>query len=118
MDLMYMMMTIFNFHFMSPLELLRINSHTAIWRPLSVRAQELSACDALGIHAYGCVLPTSCIIHQLDDKRPAGDDSSSSRKEVSVAEEEAIWRRRQMDTRNFLVLSGKLASFVWSVYTQ
>lgn len=38
---------------------------------------------------YGCVLPTTSIVHQLDDKRPAGDDSCSSRKEVSVAEEEA-----------------------------
>lgn len=41
----------------------------------------------------GCVLPTIGIIHQLDDKRPAGDDSCSTRKEVSVAEEEAFWRR-------------------------
>lgn len=64
----------------------------------------------------GCVRPTIGIVHQLDDKRPAGDDSCSSRKEVSVAEEEAIWRRirthahAHRETHNFPVLSGKLAS--------
>lgn len=69
----------------------RLNSPTAIWWQFSVRAQEQSACDTVGIHTYidGCVLPTTSIIHQLDDKWPAGDDSCSSRKEVSVAEEEA-----------------------------
>lgn len=75
--------------------LLELNSHTTIWWQLSVLHQERDQHVTLRARTlYGCVLlPTSCIIHQLDDKRPAGDDSCSSRKEVSVAEEEAIWRR-------------------------
>lgn len=104
----------------------RLNSPTAIWWQFSVRAQEQSACDTVGIHTYmdGCVLPTTSIIHQLDDKWPAGDDSCSSRKEVSVAEEEANLEKdthacthTHKQTHDFPVLSGELASLVWSMYT-
>lgn len=76
--------------------LLELNSRTAIWWQLSVRGQHVT----LRARSYlnGRVRPTIGIIHQLDDKRPAGDDSCSSRKEVSVAEEEAIWRRIRTHT--------------------
>lgn len=66
------------------------NSPTAIWWQLSVRAWRTVSMWHCGYtYIYGCVLPTTFIIHQLDDQWPAGDDSCSSWKEVSVAEEEA-----------------------------